>query len=138
MFKLQKLFTGSVIAAAVAALTVSAANANGTRVVASTVALAGPAAVVVHRPLVTGYIPVPAPTVFEVIDAPMVVAARVVTPRVATVVRSPVVRTTSFGLAAAPVAWTSEWYAYCAARYHSFDPATGTYLSFSGVRRMCR
>jgi hypothetical protein len=32
---------------------------------------------------------------------------------------------------------TPEWNAYCAAKYRSFDPATGMYLAFSGTYRMC-
>lgn len=30
------------------------------------------------------------------------------------------------------------WYAYCSNKYRSFDPETGTYLSFDGDRRPCR
>ena len=55
-----------------------------------------------------------------------------------TVVRAPAMTTTSLALAVAPAQGTAEWYSYCAAKYRSFDPATGTYLAFSGERRMCR
>ena len=33
---------------------------------------------------------------------------------------------------------TAAWNEACAARYHSFDPATGTYLGFDGKRYRCR
>jgi hypothetical protein len=33
---------------------------------------------------------------------------------------------------------TDAWNQACAARYHSFDPATGTYLGFDGKRYRCR
>lgn len=32
---------------------------------------------------------------------------------------------------------TPSWYAYCSNKYRSFDPATGTYLSYEGFRRPC-
>ena len=38
---------------------------------------------------------------------------------------------------AAP-AWTAQWYAYCAQRYRSFDPDTGSYMTYGGQRRLCR
>lgn len=41
-------------------------------------------------------------------------------------------------VAAAPAPWTPEWYSYCAAKYRSFDPATGMFLSYSGEYRLCR
>jgi hypothetical protein len=31
-----------------------------------------------------------------------------------------------------------DWEAYCASRYRSFDPYTGTYMGYDGVRRPCR
>lgn len=34
--------------------------------------------------------------------------------------------------------WTRPWYRYCAARYRSFDPSTGYYLTYSGRYRFCR
>lgn len=33
---------------------------------------------------------------------------------------------------------TAAWNEACAARYHSFDSATGTYLGFDGKRYRCR
>ncbi|GAB4231500.1 MAG: hypothetical protein Kow0032_13760 [Methyloligellaceae bacterium] len=38
----------------------------------------------------------------------------------------------------APAPWTPEWYAYCASKYRSFDPRTGTYQPYHGPRRLCR
>lgn len=35
-------------------------------------------------------------------------------------------------------AFTPEWIAYCARKYKSFNPRTGTYLAYSGKVRMCR
>lgn len=32
---------------------------------------------------------------------------------------------------------TPEWHAYCAAKYRSYNPDTGTYLAYSGTRRAC-
>jgi len=37
----------------------------------------------------------------------------------------------------APQPWTPDWYAYCARKYGSFDPASGTFLGFDGYRHMC-
>jgi BA14K-like protein len=34
--------------------------------------------------------------------------------------------------------YTAAWYAYCQRRYKSFDPNTGTYMSYSGQRRFCQ
>ncbi len=34
--------------------------------------------------------------------------------------------------------WTDEWYDYCAAKYRSFNPQTGEFLSYSGEYKMCR
>ncbi len=34
--------------------------------------------------------------------------------------------------------WTREWYRYCAARYRSFDPGSGTFQPYNGPRQMCR
>ncbi len=36
------------------------------------------------------------------------------------------------------VAWSPEWYAYCARKYRSFNPQTGYYLAYSGQYRFCR
>jgi BA14K-like protein len=37
----------------------------------------------------------------------------------------------------APAPWTPDWYAYCARRYSSFDPRSGTYFDYDGYRHMC-
>jgi hypothetical protein len=37
----------------------------------------------------------------------------------------------------APAPWTPDWYAYCARKYQSFDPRSGTYLGFDGYRHIC-
>lgn len=36
-----------------------------------------------------------------------------------------------------PAPWTPQWYTYCARRWPSFDPTTGTIVTADGVR-MCR
>jgi hypothetical protein len=36
------------------------------------------------------------------------------------------------------VPWGAERLRHCAAKYRSFDPVTGTYLTRSGKRRVCR
>ena len=36
------------------------------------------------------------------------------------------------------IPWGAERLRYCAARYRSFDPATGTYVTWRGERRVCR
>lgn len=33
--------------------------------------------------------------------------------------------------------WTREWYRYCKARFRSFDPESGTYLGYDGLRHFC-
>ena len=33
--------------------------------------------------------------------------------------------------------WTNEWYRYCAQRYRSFKPATGTYRGYDGLDHFC-
>ena len=33
--------------------------------------------------------------------------------------------------------WTDEWFAWCDARYRSFDPNTGTFLGYDGRRHFC-
>lgn len=40
--------------------------------------------------------------------------------------------------AAGPPAWTPEWFAYCAARYKSFQPESGNFTGLDGVQRFCR
>lgn len=37
-----------------------------------------------------------------------------------------------------PRPWTPAWYRYCAAKYRSFNPETGYYLSYSGRYKFCR
>jgi len=37
----------------------------------------------------------------------------------------------------APAVRSPAWYAYCASKYRSFDPATGTYLGYDGIRHAC-
>lgn len=33
--------------------------------------------------------------------------------------------------------WSRAWYRYCANRYRSFDPQTGTYVGYDGRERFC-
>ncbi|GAA4533852.1 hypothetical protein GCM10023174_28770 [Chelativorans composti] len=33
--------------------------------------------------------------------------------------------------------WSPEWYRYCSQKYRSFDPQTGTYVTYGGERRFC-
>ncbi|MDN2579344.1 BA14K family protein [Aquibium sp. ELW1220] len=33
--------------------------------------------------------------------------------------------------------WTRDWYRYCAARYQSFDPQTGTFRGYDGYDHFC-
>ena len=40
--------------------------------------------------------------------------------------------------APAPVYGGGDWLAYCASKYRSFDPASGTYLGYDGLRHPCR
>ena len=37
-----------------------------------------------------------------------------------------------------PAPWTAAWYDYCSARYRSFNPRTGYFVTYSGKRRFCR
>ncbi|MDD7910294.1 MULTISPECIES: BA14K family protein [Pseudovibrio] len=37
-----------------------------------------------------------------------------------------------------PQPWTSEWYSYCASKYRSFNPSTGTFTAYSGATRFCQ
>ncbi len=32
----------------------------------------------------------------------------------------------------------ADWIAYCSSKYRSFDPASGTYLGYDGLRHPCR
>jgi hypothetical protein len=34
--------------------------------------------------------------------------------------------------------WTTEWFAYCRAKYRSFNPSTGYYLGYDGEYHFCR
>lgn len=36
-----------------------------------------------------------------------------------------------------PAPWTPDWYAYCARRYDSFDPRSGTIVGYDGYRHPC-
>ena len=40
--------------------------------------------------------------------------------------------------AGSPEPWTDEWYAYCSAKYRSFNPQTGEFLAYSGEYRFCQ
>jgi hypothetical protein len=33
--------------------------------------------------------------------------------------------------------WTRDWYRYCSDRYRSFDPQSGTFMGYDGVRHFC-
>ncbi|MXN63487.1 BA14K family protein [Stappia sp. GBMRC 2046] len=37
-----------------------------------------------------------------------------------------------------PRPWTPEWYRYCSGKYRSFEPETGLYTTYSGVRKLCQ
>ena len=37
-----------------------------------------------------------------------------------------------------PSPYSALWYAYCAEKFHSFEPATGLYTTRSGGKRVCR
>lgn len=39
---------------------------------------------------------------------------------------------------AGPQPWTPEWYAYCDARYRSFNPRTGYFLGYDGQYHFCQ
>lgn len=34
--------------------------------------------------------------------------------------------------------WTKPWYRYCLSKYRSFDPKSGTYMTYRGVRKFCQ
>jgi len=42
------------------------------------------------------------------------------------------------GYYGAPPAPDPNWIAYCARKYRSFDPSTGTYLAYDGNRYLCQ
>lgn len=33
--------------------------------------------------------------------------------------------------------WSREWFRYCESRYRSFDPRSGTFVTYGGERRFC-
>jgi len=37
-----------------------------------------------------------------------------------------------------PAAWSPEWFAYCTARYKSFEPQTGTFTGYDGIKYFCK
>lgn len=37
-----------------------------------------------------------------------------------------------------PAPWTPAWYEYCSARYRSFNPRTGYFVTYSGHHRFCQ
>jgi hypothetical protein len=37
-----------------------------------------------------------------------------------------------------PSSGDSDWVAYCSAKYRSFDPSTGTFMGYDGIRHECR
>jgi hypothetical protein len=41
-------------------------------------------------------------------------------------------------VAYAPAYGGGDWLAYCSSKYRSFDPATGTYLGYDGLRHPCQ
>ncbi|MCZ7860837.1 BA14K family protein [Agrobacterium salinitolerans] len=54
--------------------------------------------------------------------------------------RIPVIRQPPDRFEPRPVAlrpWSPAWYRWCDARYRSFDPRSGTYISFDGRKRFC-
>ncbi|MBO6508097.1 BA14K family protein [Roseibium sp.] len=34
--------------------------------------------------------------------------------------------------------WSPAWYQYCSSKYRSFNPSTGTYMTYRGVERFCQ
>ena len=49
-----------------------------------------------------------------------------------------VTRTRNVVIGARPVVGSDDWMAYCAAKYRSFDPDTGTYVTLEGQTVPCR
>lgn len=47
-------------------------------------------------------------------------------------------RTTERIVTVRPEEGSDEWVAYCSAKYRSFDPDTGTYVTYEGDRLPCR
>lgn len=54
-----------------------------------------------------------------------------------TIVETPVV-TRRYAVTVRPEPWTPQWYTYCQAKYRSFDPGTGTFVTYSGETMLCR
>ena len=50
----------------------------------------------------------------------------------------PVVYAPAPAYAYGPAPWSPAWYNYCASRYRSFDPRSGTFQPYNGPRRICR
>ena len=44
----------------------------------------------------------------------------------------------NYGYGYRPRPWTAAWYDYCASKYRSFDPRSGTFKPYHGPRRLCR
>ncbi|EFO31075.1 conserved hypothetical protein [Roseibium sp. TrichSKD4] len=34
--------------------------------------------------------------------------------------------------------WTPAWYRYCSQKFRSFEPQSGTYMTYRGVRKFCQ
>ncbi len=34
--------------------------------------------------------------------------------------------------------WSPAWYRYCSSKYRSFDPSSGTYITYRGEQRFCQ
>lgn len=34
--------------------------------------------------------------------------------------------------------WSKAWYVYCSRKFKSFDPETGTFTGYDGVKKFCR
>ncbi|MBX3570652.1 MAG: BA14K family protein [Rhizobiaceae bacterium] len=39
---------------------------------------------------------------------------------------------------AAAEPWTRDWFEYCSSRYRSFNPRTGTFVGYDGMRHFCQ
>ena len=47
-------------------------------------------------------------------------------------------RTSHVVVAVRPEVGTDEWLSYCSTKYRSFDPDSGTYVTYEGERLPCR
>jgi hypothetical protein len=45
---------------------------------------------------------------------------------------------TGAAYAPGPGSGDTDWVAYCSAKYRSFDPSTGTFMGYDGLRHECR